>query len=71
MTQRGRNSRKFSHYSNMTRRGSHSLILICAYLAFIAATVAVDQGESANDGEDDARGNRARDELLEESYFEY
>lgn len=43
MTQRGRNSRKFSYCSNMTRRGS--LILICAYLAFIAATVAADQEE--------------------------
>ncbi|XP_071566357.1 uncharacterized protein [Temnothorax nylanderi] len=45
MTERRRKSRKFSHCSNMTRRGSRSFIQICAYLAFITVTIAADQEE--------------------------
>ncbi|XP_011869483.1 PREDICTED: kielin/chordin-like protein [Vollenhovia emeryi] len=45
MTRRVRKSRRFSHCANMTRRGSRSLIQICAYLAFITVAVAGDQEE--------------------------
>ncbi|XP_011684391.1 PREDICTED: kielin/chordin-like protein [Wasmannia auropunctata] len=43
MTRRGREPRKFSYCSNMTRRGSRSRILICAYLAFVTVALAADQ----------------------------
>jgi len=39
----------------MTHRDSRSLNLICAYLAFVAVAVAVDQGESQTMEKNDVR----------------